>query len=71
MIGRYDIRGARLAESGLYLKYRNECIDVALSLSRSYSSSSSLSPSTNFGLSVELLGFGGSSAAGPSHSCAK
>jgi LPS-assembly protein len=71
MIGRYDIRASRMAESGLNLTYRNECIDVSLSLSRSYASSSSLSPSTDFGVSVELLGFGGSSAAGPSRTCAR
>jgi LPS-assembly protein len=71
MIGRYDIRLSRLAESGLNLTYRNECIDVALSVSRNNSSSSSLSPSTNFGLSVGLLGFGGSSPAAPSRICAR
>ncbi|MEI6096782.1 MAG: LPS assembly protein LptD [Alphaproteobacteria bacterium] len=71
MIGRYDIRLARIAESGVNLTYRNECIDVALSVSRNNSSSSSLSPSTIFGLSVELLGFGGSSSAGPARTCAR
>ncbi|MBC7479088.1 MAG: LPS-assembly protein LptD [Pseudorhodobacter sp.] len=67
--GRYDLRAARLAQSGLGLDFRNECIDLTLSLSRSYASSSSLKPSTDFGLSVELLGFGGGSAAGPSRVC--
>ena len=67
--GRYDIRAARLAQSGVQLSYRNECIDVALSLSRSYSSSSSLEPSTDVALSVELLGFGGGSAAGQARTC--
>lgn len=69
LTGRYDIRAARLAQSGLELDFRNECIDVTLSLSRSYLSSTSLQPSTDFGLSVELLGFGGGSAAGPSRTC--
>ncbi len=67
--GRYDIRAERVAESGLALDYRNECIDVTFSLSRSYSSSSNLTPSTDLGLSVELLGFGGGSGAGPSRVC--
>lgn len=68
---RYDLRAARLARSGLDLSYRTECIDVALSVSRSYASSASLTPSTNFGLSVELLGFGGGTVAGPSRQCRK
>lgn len=67
--GRYDLRAARLAQSGVGLDFRNECIDLTLSLSRSYASSSSLKPSTDFGLSVELLGFGGGSAPGPSRVC--
>ncbi|MBC7739917.1 MAG: LPS-assembly protein LptD [Candidatus Saccharibacteria bacterium] len=67
--GRYDIRAERVAETGLALDYRNECIDVTFSLSRSYSSSSILTPSTDLGLSVELLGFGGGSGAGPSRVC--
>ena len=67
--GRYDVRAERVAESGLALGYRNECIDVTFSLSRSYSSSSNLTPSTDLGLSVELLGFGGGSGAGPSRVC--
>ena len=67
--GRYDIRAERVAESGLALGYRNECIDVTFSLSRSYSSSSNLTPSTDLGLSVELLGFGGGSGPGPSRVC--
>lgn len=71
LTGRYDIRATRLAQSGLNLTYRNECIDMAISLSRSYASSSNLTPSTDFGLSVELLGFGGGSGAGPSRICAR
>lgn len=67
--GRYNLRAAQLAQSALELDFRNECIDLTLSLSRSYASSSSLKPSTDFGLSVELLGFGGGSGAGPSRVC--
>ncbi len=66
---RYDLRAARLANAGLELDFRNECIDVTLSLSRRYTSSTSVRPSTDFGLSVELLGFGGGSQAGPSRTC--
>ncbi|MEO8243372.1 MAG: LPS assembly protein LptD [bacterium] len=67
--GRYDLRADRLSQSGLELDFRNECIDVTLSLSRRYASSTSVKPSTDVGLSVELLGFGGGSAPGPSRVC--
>ncbi len=66
---RYDLRADRLAMAGLAVDFRNECIDVTLSLSRRYASSTSVKPSTDFGLSVELLGFGGGSASGPSRVC--
>ena len=67
--GRYDLQTGRMAQAGIEVDFRNECIDMTLSLSRSYASSSSLQPSTDVGLSVELLGFGGGSAAGPSRNC--
>lgn len=66
---RYDLRAARLANAGLELDFHNECIDVTLSLSRRYASSTSVRPSTDFGLTVELLGFGGGSKAGPARTC--
>ncbi len=66
---RYDLRAARLANAGLELDFRNDCIDVTLSLSRRYTSSTNVAPSTDFGLSVELLGFGGGSQPGPSRVC--
>lgn len=66
---RYDLRADRLARAGLELDFRNECIELTLSLSRRYTSSASVDPSTDFGLSVELLGFGGGSANGPARVC--
>lgn len=66
---RYDLRAQRFATAGLELDFSNECIDVTLSLSRRYTSSTSVRPSTDFGLSVELLGFGGGSDGGPSRTC--
>lgn len=66
--GRYDLRAARLARTGLELEFRNECIEVALSVARSFASSASQRPNTDFGLTVELLGFGRSDA-GPARSC--
>lgn len=68
---RYDLRAERLARAGLELDFRNECLEVSLSLSRRYASSTSVEPSTDFGLSVELLGFGGGSPGGPARACGR
>lgn len=66
---RYDFEAERAAKAGMGLTYRNECLLVDLSLSRRFTSSTSVKPTTDFGLSVELLGFGGSSAPGPARQC--
>ena len=66
---RYDFETARAANAGIGLTYRNECLLVDLSLSRRFTSSTSVMPTTDFGLSVELLGFGGGSAPGPARTC--
>ena len=66
---RYDFEAERAATAGLGLTFRNECLLVDLSLSRRFTSSTSVKPTTDFGLSVELLGFGGSSAPGPARQC--
>ncbi|MGH1451649.1 MAG: LPS-assembly protein LptD [Paracoccaceae bacterium] len=54
---RYDVASDRTAEAGLGLQYRNECIEVNLSLSRRFTSSTILTPSTDFDFTVGLLGF--------------
>ncbi len=61
--GRYDFVAGRTAYSGVGLEFRNECAKIDLSLSRRYTSSASLTPTTNFGLTVSLTGFGSSGAA--------
>ena len=66
---RYDFEAERAAKAGLGLTYRNECLAVDLSLSRRFTSSTTVQPTTDFGLSVELLGFGGGSAPGPARQC--
>lgn len=68
---RYDLATESTAQAGLKLNYQNECLLVDLSVSRRYTSSTSVAPSTDFGLTVELLGFGGSAAQGPQHMCRK
>lgn len=54
---RYDISSQRTAEAGLGLQYRNECVEVSLSLSRRFTSSTIVDPSTDLGITVGLLGF--------------
>lgn len=66
---RYDFESGRAASAGLKVEYRNECLKLDLSLSRRFTSSTSVKPVTDFGLSVELLGFGGQSRPGPSRLC--
>ncbi|MCB2109965.1 MAG: LPS-assembly protein LptD [Defluviimonas sp.] len=56
--GRYDFEAERTTRAGLGLNWRNECAEVDLSLSRRFTSSTSVRPSTDFSLSVALYGFG-------------
>lgn len=56
--GRYDFAANRAAKAGIGLQYANECALVDLSLSRRYTSSTSVRPTTEISLSVALNGFG-------------
>ena len=56
--GRYDFNLQRAAKAEIGLSYRNECAVVDLSLSRRFTSSTSVTPSTDFNVSVSLVGFG-------------
>jgi LPS-assembly protein len=66
---RQDFIAGRASRANVGLEYRNECILVDLSLSRWFADSTSLTPTTEFGVSVDLLGFGGSAAPGPTRRC--
>jgi len=55
---RYDFIAGEAAYAGVGLEYRSECVRVNLSLSRRFTSSGSLTPTTDFGLTVSLTGFG-------------
>ncbi|MFT4148931.1 MAG: LPS assembly protein LptD [Paracoccaceae bacterium] len=66
---RYDFDADRATRAGVGLVWRNECVQVDLSLSRRFASSTSVQPTTSFGLSVQLAGFGGGSKAGPAGAC--
>ena len=68
---RYNFITGKAAYGGIGLEYRNECVKIDLSLSRRFTSSGSLTPTTNFGLTVSLTGFGnGGANRGASKSCA-
>jgi LPS-assembly protein len=66
---RYDFVANRAAASGLSLAYRNECLQMGLEVSRGFSDSTSTSATTSFGLSVDLLGFGGKGKSGQAGAC--
>ena len=69
--GRYDFEASRATKAGLGLEFKNECGVVDLSLSRRFTSSTSVQPTTDFGLSVELAGIGGGTKAGPARRCSR
>jgi len=54
---RYDITDGRATRAGLGLTYRNECVTLDLSVSRRYTSTTSVEPSTDFGFTLSLNGF--------------
>ncbi len=56
--GRYDFSAASAVKAGVGLQYRTECAVVDLSLSRRFTSSTTVRPTTEFSLSVNLNGFG-------------
>lgn len=54
---RYDLSAASAITAGVGVIYRNECVEVDLSLDRRYTSSTSVEPSTVFGFTIALRGF--------------
>ena len=54
---RYDISEARASTAGIGIVYRNECVEVDLSINRRYTSSLSVEPQTNLGFTIALHGF--------------
>ena len=66
-----DLLENRDVSAGIGLSYENECIEIGLSLSRNFTSSNNVVPSTDFNLKVELAGFGGTSSGDrPAAQCA-
>ena len=67
---RYDVVADAPVSAGLGLGWRNECVSVDLSVSRRYTSSTTVEPSTDYGLAVSLSGFStGGTATGPVTQC--
>ncbi|MEQ9038403.1 MAG: LPS assembly protein LptD [Silicimonas sp.] len=62
---RYDFTAGRAARTGIGLSYRSECVDVMVSVSRRYASSSAGDPTTDFGFRVSLVGLGGADGTAP------
>jgi len=54
---RFDAVSGETSEAGVGLEYRNECLRVELSLSRRFSTSTTVQSSTRVGFNVALLGF--------------
>lgn len=54
---RYDIADTRSTKASFGLNYRNECVEVDLSLGRRYTSSASVEPTTDLGFTIALRGF--------------
>lgn len=69
--GRYDFFAEQGTVAGLGVEFLNECLRLDVSLSRRFTSSTSVTPTTDFGLSLDLVGFGGSVKGGPARTCRK
>lgn len=67
---RYDVVTDAPTQAGLEIGWQNECVNVEFSVSRRFTSSTTLTPSTDFGLTVGLNGFSaGRSGILPANRC--
>lgn len=55
---RYDIADTSPIRAGIGLGYINECVEVAATIVRRFTSSTTVEPSTIFGFTISLRGFG-------------
>jgi len=68
--GRYDVAADSPVRAGIGIQWRNECVTIDLSASRRYTSSSTVEPTTTYGLSGSVSGFSaGRSVGGPPARC--
>ena len=56
--GSFDVEEKQATRASFGVEYRNECLSVDLSLSRRFTTSINVEPTTDFGLQFELIGFG-------------
>lgn len=56
-LARYDLSESEPIRYGLGITYQNECVRVNMTVSRRFTSSSSIEPSTEFGFTVALTGY--------------
>jgi LPS-assembly protein len=61
---RYDVAGDRPVRGGIGVQWRNECVTIDVSASRRYTSSSTVDPTTTYGISGTVGGFSAGRAAG-------
>ncbi len=64
MDARYDVAADRPVRAGAGLQWRNECVSIDVSVSRRYTSSNTVEPTTTFGLSGSIGAFATGPAAG-------
>jgi len=70
MDARYDVKANAPTSTGIQVGWQNECVTVDFSVSRRFTSSTTLNPSTDFGVSVGLNGFNAGGSVGvASQSC--
>jgi LPS-assembly protein len=69
--GRYDFVTDQGTVAGLGLEFLNECVRFDVSLSRRFTSSTNVNATTDFGLSLDLVGFGSGVTGGPARTCRK
>ena len=62
--GRYDVAADRPVSGGVGLRWQNECVIIDFSADRSYTRSSTVAPTTTFGISGTITGFSAGRAAG-------
>ncbi|WP_371154439.1 LPS-assembly protein LptD [Jannaschia sp. 2305UL9-9] len=65
----YDFVTNDASSAGLGLTYRSDCVTVDFDVERRFTSTTTLQPSTSFGLSVELAGFGADDSAKRARKC--
>ncbi|PWJ21056.1 LPS-assembly protein LptD [Jannaschia seohaensis] len=65
----YDFNTNDASRAGLGLTYRTDCVSVDFDVERRFTSTTTLRPSTSFGLSVGLAGFGAEDRARRARKC--